>query len=72
MNLPRRKSNNTLVALTVTAVAGIAVFYPLWFVKSGSKPSFQDKALSPNLVIRGNYINTGSKDIGSTTVGRPK
>ena len=64
MSSPRGK------ALTVLAIGGIAAgmfALPMYFVKSrtGGPLQTQEKGLSGSQVMRGPYLNTGTKDVGS-------
>lgn len=58
----RGRSNALLGGLLVFAALAGASF-PYYWSRTGPKTNV-DKALSDNQVMRGPYVNTGSKDIG--------
>ncbi|KAH7423947.1 hypothetical protein KP509_12G082500 [Ceratopteris richardii] len=56
---------NSVVAggLVLFAAAGVA--FPFYFVSKNRKPVLDpSKPLPPQAVMRGPYINTGSRDVG--------
>jgi len=63
------RSRNTAVALGLTVFAGGCALVPLWYsrkMKAMDRNLQQKKdALAGSQVIRGAYLNTGSKDAGA-------
>jgi hypothetical protein len=49
-------------ALLLAAIAGGS--FPFWYTRSAGPIQHADQALSNNQIMRGPYVNTGSKDIG--------
>jgi len=56
---------NAVVTLGACALASCAFFYPLYRSRTqGENLTAADRPLSGSTTMRGNYLNTGSKDMG--------
>ena len=61
----RRSIPNAVVALAATALAGGAFVVPYFMIRAkGENLAQADRPLSGATIMRGNYMNTGSKDAG--------
>ncbi|KAL3693031.1 hypothetical protein R1sor_006682 [Riccia sorocarpa] len=57
-------SRNAATALGLAAFAACGLAFP-FFLRRNTEPMIDaSKALPPQAVMRGPYINTGSKDVG--------
>ena len=61
-NIKWKAFSNVLGGLIL--IGGSFFMYPIYKAKTTPKLSDSDKQLSGQSVMRGNYINTGSKDMG--------
>ncbi|KAG0580079.1 hypothetical protein M758_4G146600 [Ceratodon purpureus] len=58
-------SRNAILASGLVAFATAGLLFPLVLSKSQSKPIIDSsKPLSPGAIMRGPYINAGSRDVG--------
>ncbi|XP_038706165.1 uncharacterized protein LOC120001776 [Tripterygium wilfordii] len=68
-----RRSRNVIVATGLVAFACAGLAFPFYMVTPRSKPVIDSsKPLPPQAIIRGPYINTGSRDIGPDSQTYPK
>ena len=57
-----RGGSKALTAFGLIIFVGVVATYPVLYATKG--PRLSDKALSGDAIIRGAYINTGSRDAG--------
>lgn len=58
------RGSNYRVAIGLAFFTAAAAAYPLIYTLNGPQLLGSDKGLSPDSIIRGAYVNTGSKDAG--------
>ncbi|KAL6772296.1 hypothetical protein ACKKBG_A29675 [Auxenochlorella protothecoides x Auxenochlorella symbiontica] len=56
--------SNARVAAGLVAFMGLMASYPVYVATRGSKLQASERALGGDALIRGAYVNTGSKDVG--------
>lgn len=61
---PRVGRTNYLVAATLVGLVTAVALYPFFYVRQAPKLQYSDKALTGDALVRGNYVNTGSRDVG--------
>lgn len=68
MAAPRSRSSNNRIVLALAGFIGVTSALPFVLYERQRRLTgnlyASDKALSPNQVMRGPYVNTGSKDAG--------
>jgi len=59
------RARNLLYAGGLAAGAGVFASAPLWLRREGVNLTSQEKPLQPSQVMRGAYVNSGSRDVGA-------
>ena len=59
-----RQTRKLLTGIGLLGVTALVASYPVYYVTRGPKVSLTEEPLSGDAIVRGAYVNSGSRDVG--------